>query len=113
VTRPPSPNPTADIAAIKRAATGSWPQILSAVAGIPADVLDGQHHPCPKCNGKDRFRALDDFRDTGAVLCNGCFSKGNGDGIAAVQHFAGVDFQTALHMLAEYSKSRDEGDADA
>jgi len=91
-----------DLATIKQTARGRWPTILSALANIPAEVLDGQHHPCPKCRGKDRFRALDDFRDTGAVLCNGCFSKGNGDGIAAVQHFAGVDFATALRMLADH-----------
>jgi len=54
VTRQPRPNPTADIAAIKRAATGRWPQILSAVAGIPAEVLDGKHRPCPKCGRTGR-----------------------------------------------------------
>ncbi len=90
-----------DVAEIKRTAAGRWAAILSAVAGIPADVLDGQHHLCPKCGGTDRFRALDDFRETGAVYCNQCFSTNNGDGIAAVQHFAGVDFKTAVRTIED------------
>ena len=46
--------------------------------------------------------ALDDFSQTGAVLCNQCFSQDNGDGIAAIQHFAGVDFKAAIYKLADY-----------
>ena len=93
--------PTADIAEIKRAAAGRWPEIVPALTIIPAEVLDGRHHPCPKCGGTDRFRALDDFSQTGAVLCNQCFSQDNGDGIAALQHFADVDFPTAIRLLAD------------
>ena len=99
-TNKPAANRRIDKEEIKRRTVGHWPEILSALAGIPAEALDGQHGPCPACGGKDRFRALDDFRETGGVYCNGCFSTANGDGIAAVQHFAGVDFSTALYMLA-------------
>ena len=94
--------PAADVARIKRAAAGHWPEILTTLAGIPADRLDGRHGPCPKCGGTDRFRALDDFRDTGAVFCNQCFRQGNGDGLAALQHFADVDFPAALRLVAEH-----------
>ena len=31
----------------------------TALGAIPAEALDGQHHPCPKCGGKDRFRMID------------------------------------------------------
>lgn len=97
---PAAPIRRIDVADIKRAAAGHWPELLSALGGIPADVLDGNHHPCPKCAGTDRFRMID--VEAGALYCNSCFSKGNGDGIAALQHFAGVDFSTALRMLADH-----------
>ena len=93
--------PPADVDELKRAAAGRWPEIVPALTIIPAEVLDGRHHPCPKCAGTDRFRALDDFSQTGAVLCNQCFSQDNGDGIAALQHFADVDFPTAIRLLAD------------
>ena len=83
-------------------ARGHWQQILPAHTPITADVLDGKHGPCPVCGGKDRFRALDDFRDTGAVYCNGCFSKGNGDGFAALMHYGQMDFQSALRIVADH-----------
>ena len=105
--------PTADVAEFKRVAAGRWPQILTAVAGIPADVLDGQHHPCPRpgCGGTDRFRLID--AEAGAVLCNQCFSEKSGDGIAAIQHFAGVDFPTAVRMVADYLGTPANGDGKA
>ena len=83
-------------------ARGHWQQILPAHTPIPADVLDNIHHPCPRCGGTDRFRALDDFRDTGAVYCNGCFSKCNGDGFAALMHYGEMDFQSALRIVADH-----------
>jgi putative DNA primase/helicase len=83
-----------DVNAVKGAATDRWTEILTNVAGIPPEVLDGRHHPCPKCGGTDRFRLLD--RSKGALLCNQCFSKRNGDGIAAVQWLRNVSFQKAL-----------------
>jgi P4 family phage/plasmid primase-like protien len=68
-----------DISQIKSLAIGLWPKLL----GLDNEILDRLHHPCPKCGGRDRFRALDDFRTSGAVICNKCFNVGNGDGIAA------------------------------
>ncbi|MBC7855087.1 MAG: hypothetical protein IAF94_16780 [Pirellulaceae bacterium] len=87
---------------VKVAARGHWSGILSAVARIPAGLLDGKHHPCPKCAGTDRFRAFDDFAETGGVICNVCFDKKNGDGFAAIEHFAGCDFRTALTSVADH-----------
>ena len=91
-----------DVDAIKRAASGRWAEILSRHAGIEPEALDGRHHPCPKCGGTDRFRALDDFSETGAVLCNQCFGENNGDGFAALQHYAGIDFKAAVQLVAHY-----------
>ena len=49
--------PTVDV--IKAAATGRWVEILTSLGGVAAKLLDGRHHPCPKCGGKDRFRMID------------------------------------------------------
>ncbi|RMF86426.1 MAG: DUF3987 domain-containing protein [Planctomycetota bacterium] len=63
-------------------------------------MLDGKHHPCPRCGGKDRFRLIDP--DAGAVLCNQCFSKNNGDFLAAVMWMTGCDFPEAVRMVGDY-----------
>lgn len=75
-----------------------WFDILTA-AGIPGEALDGGHHPCPKCGGNDRFRLID--VKAGAVLCNQCFAKKNGDGFAALQWFAGCDFKGAVKLASD------------
>ncbi len=89
-----------DVNAVREAAAEKWPEILSTVAGIPLESLDGQHHPCPKCGGTDRFRAID--ADAGALYCNQCFNKKNGDGFAAIQWLMGCKFFEALAMVAKY-----------
>ena len=88
-----------EIETLKTAAAGRWQDILSHF-GIDQSILDGKHHPCPRCGGKDRFRLIDS--DAGAVLCNQCFSSGNGDGIAAIQWLCGCDFQDAVNRIADY-----------
>ena len=40
--------------------------------------------------------------EAGAVLCNVCFSEGNGDGFAAIQKATGCDFPAAVRMVADY-----------
>ena len=89
-----------DAATVSAAAEGRQLEILQNVAGIPSDRLDGKHHPCPLCGGKDRFRLID--RTKGAVLCNQCFSSKNGDSLAAVQWMRSVDFPTALRLVADF-----------
>jgi len=89
---------------IKRAAADRWPEILTSIGGIPAELLDGKKHPCPKCGGKDRFRFIDPV--AGAVLCNSCFNKKNGDGLAALcwmlnRPNSGKDFYEVVGMVAE------------
>lgn len=87
---------------VKKTAAGRWREIVTTLAGIPAEILDGRHHPCPRCGGTDRFRALDDFAETGAVLCNQCHSKENGDGLATVQWATGTDFATAVNVVGAH-----------
>jgi hypothetical protein len=89
-----------NISSLKAAARGRWPELLQTLGGISSEVLDGQHHPCPKCGGTDRFRLID--ADAGALLCNQCFAKNNGDGISALQWAADIDFKAAVKLLADY-----------
>lgn len=86
---------------VRQAAVGRWADLLASLGGVDAATLDGRHHPCPRCGGTDRFRALDDFAETGAVLCNQCFASKNGDGFAAVGWLTGQGFAESLAAVAE------------
>jgi phage/plasmid primase-like uncharacterized protein len=85
---------------LKHLASGRWRDILSKVAGIPWDHLDGRGHICPKCGGADRFSLAYPLK--GGCFCRGCFDKANGDGIAAVMWMKGVDFSEAIKRIAEH-----------
>lgn len=89
-----------DVHELRAGCRGRWPDIIASVCGIDRQVLDGRHHPCPRCGGKDRFRMID--ADAGALFCNRCFNRKNGDGIAAVRWLLGVDFHTACQRIGEY-----------
>ncbi|TWU22475.1 hypothetical protein Pla52o_35310 [Novipirellula galeiformis] len=92
--------PRYDVSTVKQAATNRWPEIFYAVAGVPDGIMDGRHHPCPKCGGDDRFRLID--ANEGACLCNQCFASKNGDGIAALQWLTGDDFQATIGKIATH-----------
>lgn len=85
---------------VKHLAAGRWVEILSRLGGLPESILDGRHHPCPKCQGTDRFRLID--MEAGACLCNQCFHDHNGDGLAALQWLNGWTFAEAATRLAEF-----------
>ncbi|MDV6034400.1 MAG: hypothetical protein F9B45_30770 [Phycisphaera sp. RhM] len=89
-----------EIDTVKQAAAGRWPEIFNAISRTGEESFNGQHGPCPKCGGTDRFRLIDD--QAGACLCNQCFNTKNGDGIAALQWLTGDDFLTALEKIANY-----------
>ncbi len=101
MSRTKKPRPaTYDIEYVRAAAARQWPAILTTIAGVDPDLLDGQHHACPKCGGTDRFRLID--AEAGALLCNQCFSSNNGDGFAALQWITGKKFVEVLTMVAEH-----------
>jgi 5S rRNA maturation endonuclease (ribonuclease M5) len=88
------------VLALKEHAAGRELEILRSVAGIDGELLDGKHHHCPLCGGKDRFRLIDE--KAGAVFCNQCFRENNGDFIDAVRWMCGCQFHEAITMIAEY-----------
>lgn len=91
-----------DAAEVKRMASGRWGQILRSIGGLTDAQLSGRHGPCPKCGGNDRFRALDDFHETGGLICNQCFNKGNSDGFSALQWLLDIRFPEALRRVADF-----------
>ena len=90
-----------EVKRVKDVARGQWPEIL-AHAGIPQEHLKGTHGPCPKCGGKDRFRCLDDWVQTGSSICNQCNSEGSGDGFSTIMWWLGCDFTEAVQKVADF-----------
>jgi phage/plasmid primase-like uncharacterized protein len=89
-----------DAATIKSAAAGRWPELLPRLTGFSSELFNSSHYPCPLCGGTDRFRAFDDFPETGGTICNQC-GIGNSDGIDTLKWALKIDFKTAAKMLAE------------
>jgi P4 family phage/plasmid primase-like protien len=87
---------------VKDAARGRWPEIITSLTRIESGSLDGRHHPCPQCGGTDRFRAFDDFAETGGVVCAKCHATQNGDGFSTLQWQTGKKFPEVLAMAAEH-----------
>jgi phage/plasmid primase-like uncharacterized protein len=85
---------------VKAVAAGRWREVARAI-GIGDEYLSGRHGPCPKCGGNDRWRVYEDFDQSGGGICNQCGTN-LGDGLELVKWFVGVDFPTALKMVAEH-----------
>ena len=87
---------------ILSAARGREVEIYRDVAGISADILNGKHHSCPKCGGKDRFRVMVEKPDK-PIFCNKeCFGKRAVDVIGAVEQLRGVSFDEACSLIGAY-----------
>ena len=76
----------------KDLAQGKWRSVLTQL-GIPANILDGKHHPCPATGeGRDRFRFAD-RNGSGNYFC--CDSGGDKGGIALLMHVRGWTYAEA------------------
>jgi len=89
-----------NIEEVKARANGRWIDIFSTISGVNQDALDGQHHPCPKCGGTDRFRMTN--QEEGVLRCNQCFTENTGNGILGLAWLNGEDFKTALGKVADH-----------
>jgi len=90
-----------DSETVRQAACGRWIDIHISLGLSEQQLNPNVHGPCPKCGGTDRFRALDDVAECGALFCNQCFFKGNGDGFAAIQWYRGCSFPEAVKLVAD------------
>ena len=97
-----TPDTNIDLDHLKAAAAGRWGEILTVICGIDVAILDGRHRPCPRCAGRDRFRAFGDFEETGGLFCNQCLNEKCSDGIAAVQWLCSCSFPEALKRIADH-----------
>lgn len=85
---------------IRAAASGKWSFIISTIGRIPAELLDGRHHPCPsgKCRSQmDAFRAFNDFDKSGGTVCNQCGK--HGDGFATLEWLTGRRFPEVVELI--------------
>lgn len=85
--------------AVKQAASGRWKEIAGRLGGLSPEQMEDQHQPCPRCQGRDRYRAFDDFQETGGVVCNQCGKFG--DGFATLEWLTGKKFADLLTEVAE------------
>ena len=88
-------------AEINAAAHGRWREVLEA-CGIPSEILDKKHHPCPSCGGSDRFRFTDgsgSSRGSGVWICNQCKPEG-GSPFDLLMDVCGYSFNEARDKVA-------------
>ena len=88
-----------DFSAIRTAAQGRWPEILTRL-GIDAAHLTNRHGPCPGCGGRDRFR-FDDRDGRGTWYCSGGGEEQAGDGFQLLEHVFGWNRAESLQAVAE------------
>lgn len=71
---------------------GRWTSVLP-MLGVPAKILDGKHHPCPRSGeGEDRFR-FSNKGGKGNFFC--ACNDGRGDGFKLLNCMFDWDFRTA------------------
>lgn len=87
------------------AASGRWPELLTALAGLSAEQLTDKHQPCPACGGTDRYR-WDRNDGPGGWFCNQCGGKdqrgGAGSGIDLLMRVKGWSLPDACRVVEQH-----------
>jgi putative DNA primase/helicase len=87
------------------AASGRWPELLGALAGLSPEQLTDKHQPCPACAGADRYR-WDRNDGPGGWYCNQCGGKdhagGAGSGMDLLTRVTGWDFKQACRRIEQH-----------
>lgn len=81
---------------------GQWSTVISTLCRVDPAILDGDHHPCPKCGGTKRFNLCRE--GSGAAYCNDCPGGPNiaGSGIDTIMWLNGWDFPRTMRELEDY-----------
>ena len=87
---------------VRIAAAGRWEGIHRALGVALATTSHQKHTPCPGCGGKDRFRVMADYGNTGKWFCGGGGDQQSGDGFALLGHVFGWTPQEQLKAVADY-----------
>lgn len=85
----------------RTAAFGHWEHIHPSVGVILSTTSHRKHTPCPGCGGRDRFRVMPEYRETGRWFCNGGGLPENGDGFALIGHVLGFSPSQQLQAVSE------------
>lgn len=87
------------------AASGRWPELLGALAGLSPEQLTDKHQPCPACAGVDRYR-WDRDDGHGGWYCNQCggmnHAGGGGSGMDLLTRVTGWDFKQACRRIEQH-----------
>jgi len=78
--------PYLDFGAVRMAARGRWEYIHRALGISLQTTSHRKHTPCPACGGRDRFRVLPEYQETGSWFCSGGGHQQTGDGFALLNH---------------------------
>ena len=83
--------------------------ILFELGHVQAELLDGNHHPCPKCGGNDRFRWIE---DNGSCFCNQCFKTTKADVVSSLAWLLDIGRKDAAqrildHLGVKYKRKKD------
>ncbi len=87
---------------VRIAASGKWAGIHSGLGISLKTTSSAKHTPCPACGGKDRFRVLGDYADTGRWICSGGGDQQMGDGFSLLGHVFGWGPLQQLQAVADY-----------
>jgi phage/plasmid primase-like uncharacterized protein len=88
---------------VKRVAYGKWESIHRALGIQLKTISHTKHTACQGCGGKDRFRVMPDYANTGRWICGG--GVGNTqveDGFELLGHVFGWTPQQQLKAVADY-----------
>tara|TARA_R110001599_G_C12275986_1_gene662391 strand:- start:14123 stop:15145 length:1023 start_codon:yes stop_codon:yes gene_type:complete len=91
-----------DIKLLKQRLAGKWGSIVLNIEPNMAPAIEkkGKHTPCLIHGGKDGFRVMPDFFETGGGICNTCGAFP--DGISLIQGLKGWDFKEVIKYLHGY-----------
>lgn len=85
---------------VRYAAQGKWNFIFSNL-GVAVHAKPTAHTSCMGCGGKDRFRFMEGWENSGKWYCSGGGRPNSGDGFSLLMHVHGWSFSEALKAVAD------------